>query len=84
MWSGCPNLPPVYSDSWFGKVMGDSSGLRIYYGVTDNQVHVIAFALGNTSLFFQSTFNGTNSNAGISGSSAPDQDNGDAALFMMG
>ena len=62
--------------------MGNSSGLRLYYGATDNQVHELAFALGSTSWSLQSTFNATNGNAGISASN-PSPHTGEALLFMM-
>ena len=75
-------LAAIYSESWFGKDMGNSSGLRLYYGATDNQVHELAFALGSTSWSLQSTFNATNGNAGIS-ASPPGGDTGEALLFMM-
>lgn len=75
-------LAAVYSDFWFGIVLSNSPGLRLCYGATDDQVHKIAFALGSTSWSFQFTFNGTNSNAGMSGPHTTDEDNGDAALFM--
>ena len=62
--------------------MGNISGLRLYYGTTDNQVHELAFALGSTSWSLQSTFNATNGNAGIS-TNTPDEDTGEAMLSMM-
>ena len=75
-------LAAMYSEFWFGKDMGNSSGLRLYYGATDNQVHEIAFALGSTSWSLHSIFNATNGNAGIS-ASTPNETTGDGMLFVM-
>ena len=44
-WSGGPNFSAVYSDFWFDKVIENSSGLRLYHGATDDQVHESAFHL---------------------------------------
>ena len=82
-WSGGPNFSVVYSDFWFDKVIENNSGLRLYHGATDDQVHESAFPLGSTSWCFRSAFDGRDGNAGFSGPHALDQDNGDAALFMM-
>lgn len=76
-------LAATYSEFWFGARRGNSYGLRLYYGDPDNQVHELAFALGDTSPWSsQSVFNGTNGNAGISGTTV-DEDNGYARLYVL-
>jgi len=69
-------LTATHSESWFGARRANSSGLRLYYGAPDNQIHELASALGDTSPWSpQFFFNGTNGNAGISGTTI-DEDTG--------
>ena len=75
-------LAALYSERRFGTAKGAKPGLRLNYGATDNQVHELAFALGNTSWSPQFQFNNSNGNAGISVSSV-DNATGSAGLFSF-
>ncbi|KAL9126190.1 MAG: hypothetical protein Q9217_004719 [Psora testacea] len=75
-------LAAIYSERWFGTANGSSPGLRLYYGATDDQVHELAFVLGDTSWSSQFQFDNSNGNAGISVSSV-DKATGSAGLFAF-
>lgn len=58
-------LTAFYSHQWLGQD-GNSSGVRLYYGGPDDQVHELAlFPDVDAQWFSQSILQGTNGNAGI-------------------
>ena len=75
-------LAAIYSDVWFGTIMGNSSGIRLYYGATDNQVHELAYALSSQLWSPQSVLNGTIGNAGIAASTV-NEDSGTAYIYTL-
>ena len=60
-------MTAFYSGSWLGKTVGESAGIRLYYGAPDNCIHELSFSLGNSTSWNASfTFdNNTNGNAGM-------------------
>lgn len=60
------SLTAFYSDHWLGQD-GNSTGIRLYYGAPDNQIHELAlFPSVGSQYFSQFIFRGTNGNAGLS------------------
>lgn len=60
------SLTAFYSDHWLGQD-GNSTGIRLYYGAPDNQIHELAlFPNVGSQYFSQFIFPGTDGNAGFS------------------
>ncbi|KAL8740138.1 MAG: hypothetical protein Q9190_007127 [Brigantiaea leucoxantha] len=55
----------MYNDKWYGHDVGNSAGLRLWYGGDDDLVHELSYAIGDKSWSTGFTFPNLNASSGI-------------------
>lgn len=74
-------LAAFFSDHWLGQD-GNGTGIRLYYGAPDNQIHELAlFPNVGSQCFSQFVFSGTNGNAGFT--SVFSDESGVGSLYLF-